>query len=163
MVPYKQAKFRLTDDAKSVPVNEVSGELWMVMIDKNDHFISSYGRVMKANVVGSACSGQMSLTALGRLGFSNFTLVHSLANPVPLTPDGYFQWTWWNPVQQKHITERIHQIVARHFLADKWFKGAQVDHSSGDKTDNSITNLRWVTQSVNQQNRWSNSRVSILF
>jgi hypothetical protein len=51
----------------------------------------------------------------------------------------------------------IHRLVAEHYLPNIENK-PQVDHIDRDKTNNHVSNLRWVTQEENNQNRGINSR-----
>jgi hypothetical protein len=49
-------------------------------------------------------------------------------------------------------TSKVHRLVAETFLeADN--QRNQVDHIDGNKTNNNISNLRWVTHSENNQNK----------
>ena len=61
----------------------------------------------------------------------------------------YTQVTLFKDGKQKSF--RIHRLVALAFL--KRVKGCNhVDHINGDKLDNRVNNLRWVTQSENINN-----------
>lgn len=44
----------------------------------------------------------------------------------------------------------VHQLVARHFLPNP-YDHEQVDHIDGNKTNNDISNLEWVSRSENIQ------------
>jgi len=52
--------------------------------------------------------------------------------------------------KRKHFT--IHRLIAIAFIPNPDNK-TQVDHKDGDKLNNSIVNLRWVTQNENQLNK----------
>lgn len=43
----------------------------------------------------------------------------------------------------------IHCLVAETFLSDSKWRGTLVDHLNGDKSDNRVDNLQWVSSSVN--------------
>lgn len=44
---------------------------------------------------------------------------------------------------------RLHQLVMRHFNPQGYFEGAEVDHLDGDKKNNVLSNLEWVTHEEN--------------
>jgi hypothetical protein len=66
---------------------------------------------------------------------------------------GYPQVFLWKDYRQHTI--KIHRLVAEAFLGPRP-PGAQVNHIDGDKTNNRIDNLEWVT---NQENSWHAYRV----
>lgn len=86
---------------------------------------------------------------------SNFGNVKSLGNEfsrkerfLKLSPQskGYL-----TVVLQKNATRKmvlVHRIVAEHFIGNTESK-PQVNHINGDKTDNSIENLEWVSHKEN--------------
>jgi len=51
----------------------------------------------------------------------------------------------------KQHTKKVHRIVAETFLHNPKNK-KQVDHINGERQDNRLENLRWVTHSENQKN-----------
>ena len=44
----------------------------------------------------------------------------------------------------------VHRLVAKTFLSDSYFQGAHVNHKNGNKQDNRVENLEWVTPSENE-------------
>lgn len=54
---------------------------------------------------------------------------------------------------------KIARLVANAFISEPPFENAQVDHIDRDKKNNSVTNLRWVTNTENCRN----TRKNILF
>lgn len=50
---------------------------------------------------------------------------------------------------------RVHVLVAKAFLWDTYAEGLQVNHKNGNKLDNSVDNLGWVTPSENVLHSYS--------
>jgi len=55
---------------------------------------------------------------------------------------------------KKHHTVTIHRLVALAFIPNTENK-SEVNHINGDKTDNNINNLEWVTASENMQHAFT--------
>lgn len=53
----------------------------------------------------------------------------------------------------KRTTTKIHRLVAIHFIGNLDQTKNQVDHIDHNKTNNDVSNLRWVSHSINQRNR----------
>ena len=51
----------------------------------------------------------------------------------------------------KHFNKKVHRLVAEAFIPNPWNKPC-VDHIDTDRTNNSISNLRWTTHSENACN-----------
>lgn len=68
---------------------------------------------------------------------SNFTILSPCVNK-----DGYYELTLYTQ-ERKKSTKRVHRVVAESFLGKH--PGLVVDHINGNKLDNSIDNLHFVT------------------
>lgn len=56
------------------------------------------------------------------------------------------KFTFPNGKQQRFY---VHRLVAKHFLMDSWKEGLVVNHKDGDKLNNNVSNLEWVSQRDN--------------
>lgn len=67
-----------------------------------------------------------------------------------LRPDKNFGYYYTNLSKNgKMKTHKAHRLVAEHFIPNPQNKYA-VNHKDGNKANNTITNLEWVTQSENE-------------
>ena len=73
-----------------------------------------------------------------------------------LNGKGYYQ------VKMNGISQKKHRLIAKHFIPNP-DNFPFVDHKNGDTTDNHVSNLRWVTHAMNQQNRKSTQNVEYEF
>lgn len=69
-----------------------------------------------------------------------------------LSKSGYFQVSIKIDIENKFINRYIHRLVAQYFLSNKENK-REVNHKDGNKENNQVSNLEWVTSSENQKHR----------
>lgn len=62
-------------------------------------------------------------------------------------PRGYVMVSLWDKGEKKQRT--VHRLIAETLLADSYFEGAEVNHIDGNKENNKVENLEWVTSSEN--------------
>lgn len=84
------------------------------------YFISNYGRVFSSH--------------------TGIILKHGITN-------GYHKVSLSGKNRQKSMT--VHGLVASHFLKDKKLKHRNIDHLDGDKSNNRVSNLEYVTSREN--------------
>ena len=73
--------------------------------------------------------------------------------------DGYVAVGLWK--SKKRFSVKVHRVVAEAFIANTESL-PQVDHLDGDRANNAVENLRWVTGSINGSNRtraWAESGI----
>lgn len=51
-------------------------------------------------------------------------------------------------------TVTVHTLVAKTFLLSSWFPGATVNHKDGNKLNNEVGNLEWVSMRDNIRHAW---------
>lgn len=66
---------------------------------------------------------------------------------------GYLQVFLFKNGKYKNLS--VHRIVATHFIPNPANK-PEVNHKFGDKTDNMVCSLEWVTKEQNQHHAWAN-------
>mgnify|MGYP001354299060 CR=1 FL=1 len=104
-------------------------EFWTYIIKYPNYQISTMGRV---KVVKS-----------NRIGTKHMNLIMS-----PEIKGGYCHNTIKNDKDRKSL--KIHGLVAKHFIPNsRPYDRLFVDHIDGDKMNNKINNLRWVTHQEN--------------
>ena len=67
---------------------------------------------------------------------------------------GYYRVTLYNNKIKKRFFR--HRLVALHFIPNNDETKTFVNHIDGDKSNNTITNLEWVTQSENEKHAFKN-------
>lgn len=95
-------------------------------------------------------------------GFDNLYRVSSLGyvtngrrKLTPYTNKGGYLTVCLTGLDGKPKNIRLHRIVANAFIPNDYNK-PEVNHIDGDKTNNTVTNLEWVTRLENQQHAIQN-------
>ena len=114
----------------------------------NKAIITSDGRVFKRKAIYKGNQ----ITGRHLIGWTEFREVSPSNNGL-----GYLQVN----LRGIRFPQLVHKLVARAFIPNPENKPA-VDHINGNKLDNRIENLRWVTQKENINNpntRWKGRKV----
>lgn len=101
--------------------------------------ISSLGRVRSLDRYVNSKNGSKAL----RRG--------KLISPHTAAKTGYLSFTLRKPGVKK--TESVHRLVCEAFHGPAPFKGAQVAHNDGSRTNNAASNLRWTDAKGNAEDR----------
>lgn len=72
---------------------------------------------------------------------------------------GYLQVSIKELDRGRHITVVVHKLVALAFLGERPV-GYQINHKDGDKLNNKVDNLEWVTPSGNMRHAVKNGLIS---
>lgn len=68
--------------------------------------------------------------------------------------DGYFRVGLYTGTKQ--VTRIVHRLLGQHFIKNPENKPL-INHKNGIKTDNSLSNLEWVTDLENKKHAWANN------
>lgn len=102
-------------------------EKWVPVTGHPSYLVSDKGSIIKAK--GAHCSGRVISQWKTQGGYCCVTL-HSSG---------------------VRSNRTVHSLVARHFKADGYAEGLEVNHIDGDKGNNTASNLEWVTSSQNKR------------
>lgn len=96
--------------------------------------------------------GLYEVSSLGRIK-SLYKYHHRYENILKnkITKDGYYETTLVKNGKPKFI--RTHRLVASAFI-DNPLNKSEVNHKDGNKLNNSVDNLEWVTSSENQKHAY---------
>jgi len=75
-----------------------------------------------------------------------FSLSHNKIKGKRLSNNGYLRVNLYKKCKQE--TALVHSVVARTFIGERP-KGMQINHKDGDKTNNHVSNLEYVTSKEN--------------
>lgn len=107
-------------------------EIWKPIIGYEKQYeASTHGKIRSIPRNGTVKGKKLLSLNLKKSGYVDVTL----------TKDG------------KHTTFHVHQIIAKTFIDNPENK-PQVNHKNGDKTDNRVKNLEWVTSRENIRHKF---------
>ena len=67
---------------------------------------------------------------------------------------GYYEIGLYKNNKEKRY--KVHRLVAEAFMENN-FNKSEVNHKNGNKADNSVENLEWVTSEENKKHAWDNN------
>ena len=119
-----------------------SGRFEIQFAEVEDRRPGEEWRRMKMSRSGEELPGRM-VSSLGRLRFA-----HGRVSRGYQRKDGYFAYSIFR--QGCQDTELVHRLVARAFLGDPpTSQHTQINHKDGDKGNNAVSNLEYVTPKGN--------------
>ncbi len=104
---------------------DVKDEVWvpLQLKTKTHYMVSNYGRIKSF------------------YGSENGTIIKGKMNA------GYLQFDYVCQEEKKKKSTLVHRIVATHFLPQPAENELSIIHLDGNKANNAVTNLKWVTRS----------------
>ena len=118
-------------------LDDYDGEVWIPMEEFGNEFcVSNYGRIKRAERIWRS----------GRKNATVKTIPESIVKQ-RVVPNGYIKVTiCYNGIKKSYST---HRLVAIYFIPNP-NNYPEVNHKDGNKKNNSVHNLEWVTTSENQ-------------
>ena len=78
----------------------------------------------------------------------------------PMTKAGYLGFNM-RLKNGKWVSRLVHIMVAKHFLPKgRGRRNLEVNHKNADKSDNTVSNLEWVSRETNMVKGWQNGQFS---
>lgn len=124
------------------------GEVWKDIKDYERYQISNYGRIRRK-------------ATMRNVGIKNVSKVfreEKILKPLKLTK-GYLGIVLYSD-NVKAKTFKIHRLVALSFIPNP-NNLPQVNHIDGNKENNCVTNLEWITNTENQRHAIKNGLVDL--
>lgn len=81
-------------------------------------------------------------------------LKHSVSN------SGYAYVRFWSKEENKYYSRFVHRVLAETFIPNPQNK-SQVNHINGNKLDNRIENLEWVTRNENMRHAYDTGLINM--
>ena len=118
-------------------LDDYENEIWIPMEEfGNEFYVSNYGRIKR--VERKWYSGRKNTT---------IKIIPESIVKQRVVPNGYIKATiCYNSVKKSYS---VHRLVAIHFIPNP-NNYPEVNHKDGNKVNNSVYNLEWVTKSENQ-------------
>lgn len=110
-------------------------EVWKNIPEYEDYQVSNYGRVKSSNRI---------IKQYGHKGFYERVMRGKILKP--RTQNGGYLIVWLSR-NGKSIAKTVHRLVAITFIG--YIKGMDINHKDGNKQNNKLENLEWVTRSEN--------------
>ena len=124
----------------------LEGEEWRDVVGYEGlYMVSSYGRCLSMGRITIRKNGIQQYTEPKLISYN-------------MVAGNYLHYRLWKDNREKHMS--IHRLVAIAFIPNP--NGyLEVDHIDTNKTNNIVSNLRWCTRSMNQQNPITRKRNSL--
>lgn len=126
-----KAKYSYSNNSKENEETDLDGEEWKTISNFKNYEISNFGRIKSHNYLGKGATRLLS-PSFDKKGYLR----------IALRKDG-----------KSHV-KKVHRLVAEAFIPNDE-KKPEVNHKDGDKKNNNVNNLEWVTTHENSKHAYS--------